>query len=391
MEIKYSSIDDELSRDHLARALNSIVGSLDLGPFVTRARSVVGSTGRPVLSPQMLLTLWLYAIIDGVGSAREIERLTKEHAAYRWIVGNLSVAHETLSQFRAHQGEAFSKALNEILARLLEAGLIDVDVVAQDGTRIRASAGAPSFRSALALAECREHAALHLKAVLAQGDAPEVSKTAHATRVAKALDYQQRVAQAKAALLTLPLSTSTPRASTTDPDARVMKMGDGGFRPAYNAQFVVAGSEEGGPRAIVGVRVANIGSDMGSLEPLVNDVEARTGKLPKKVLADSNHFKHSDIAAVVARGVEAVVPPPRPRGETDKISVEEWRNAKMSPENRQAFRRRASLAEHANAVLKGSYRLDRLLVRGLPRVTSTITLYCLCFTLHQNIKRLIDL
>ena len=391
VEFKSVAIDDELPPDHLARTLDRIVGSLDLKPFVRRSKSVVGNLGRPVLSPRMILTLWLYAMIEGVGSAREIERLTRAHVGYRWIVGDIGVAHETLSQFRAHQGEAFSQALNEVLARLLQAGLLDLDVVAQDGTRIRASAGAPSFRSAPALEECREHARLHLKAVLVQGNDPAVSIAVQAARVAKARDYANRVEAAINALSTLPESNENPRASTTDPDARVMKMGDGGFRPAYNAQLAVAGSEDGGPRAIVGVLVTNVGSDMGSLAPMADDVKERTGELPRKVLADSGHFKIADMAKLKERGVKPIVPPTRSRKQCKKIGVDEWRDAVMTHGDRRSFRRRSSLAEHANAVLKGPYRLDKLLVRGLPRVTSVVILYSLCFTLHQNMDRLAKL
>lgn len=394
IELKWSAVDGELPADHLARTLDALVGSLDMGPFLARAKTVDGVAGRPMLSPRMMLVLWLYAIIDGVGSAMAIERLTTAHVAYRWIVGDLRPSHDVISRFRVHQGEAFSKVLAEILARLLEAGLLDLDVVAQDGTRLRASAGAPSFRSAPALEECREHARLHLAAVISQANDPELSPAAKATRIAKARDYAARVEAAIQALATLPENkTGEPRASTTDPDARVMKMGDGGFRPAYNVQFTVAGSEEGGPRTIVGVVVTNVGSDMGSLTPMADDVESRTGERPKKVLADSGHFKRSDLAEVEKKGTKPIVPPPRPRkkdGESDRerLSVDEWRDAAMPIGDRRLYKRRPSLSELANAALKGTYRLDRLLVRGLPRVMSTILLYTVCFNIHQNINKL---
>jgi transposase len=398
-EIHFSSPDGDLPAGHLARALDRVVGTLDLGPFLNGAKSIKGLAGRPVLSPRMMLVLWLYAIIDGVAAATEIERLTTSHVAYRWIVGDLRPCHDVISRFRVSQSEAFSKALNEILAQLLRAGVLDLDVVAQDGTRLRASAGSASFRTAPALEECREHARLHLHAVLAQADDPELSQTMKIARLAKARDYQERVEAAIVALETLPKEVKGPkarkgerRASTTDPDARNMKMGDGGFRPAYNIQLAVAGKETGGPRTIVGIQVTNVGSDMGSLTPMANDVEARTGQLPGAVIADTNHFKRADMRAMEERGIHPIVPPPRPRPTTatgeQRISVDDWRKAQMSPEDQQIYRRRASLSELANAVLKGTYRLDRLLVRTLPRVTSTILLYSLCFTLHQNLKKL---
>lgn len=394
IEVKWSAVDGDLPAEHLARTLDAVVGSLDLAPFLACAKSTEGVAGRPILSPRMMLVLWLYAIIDGVGSAMAIERLTTAHIAYRWIVGDLRPSHDVISRFRVHQGEAFSAVLSEVLARLLEAGLLDLDVVGQDGTRLRASAGAPSFRSAPALHDCREHARLHLQAVLSQQNDPELSPTAKATRLAKARDYVARVEGAIQALATLPEDKKgEPRASTTDPDARVMKMGDGGFRPAYNVQFAVAGSEQGGPRTIVGVQLTNLGSDMGSLTPMADDVEKRTGERPKKVLADTGHFNLKDMAECKKKGTTPIVPPPRPRkkdgqSEKDRLTVDEWRDAKMSVGDRSLYKRRPSLSELANAALKGTYRMDQLRVRGLPRVMSTILLYSLCFDIHQNIKEL---
>ena len=160
----------------------------------------------------------------------------------------------------------------------------------QDGTRVRAAASAPSFRSWGSLLECRTQAELHLKAVLAQGDDPELSKAQKARRVSAAKDYQRRVEEAIAACKEQreQRPESVARGSTTDAEARVMKMADGGFRPAYNVQYGVVGDKMGGPRTIVGVRVTNVGSDLGSLVPMVAQVERRTGALPGAVVADTN-------------------------------------------------------------------------------------------------------
>jgi transposase len=393
--MKWSSIDGDLPADHLARALDRIVGSLDIGPFLRRSRSLAGGKGRPVVSPRMMLVLWLYAIIDGVGSAREIERLTTAHDAYKWIVGNLAVSHDAISIFRVAHGAAFSQILREILTRLLAVGLLDLSVVAQDGTRIRASAGAPSFRTLPALEECREHAKLHLEAVLLQAKDPELSHAARATREAKARDYASRVEAAVEALATLPENRKgEPRASTTDPDARVMKMGDGGFRPAYNVQLAIAGDDTGGPRAVVGLQVTTMGSDMGSLMPMANDIETRTSRKPGAVLADTGHFKRDDLEALRSAGIRPVVPPPRPRkcdSQLEQESLEDWRFRKMTPGEKLLFRRRSSLCEHANAAIKGTYGLDQFLVRGIDKVTACATLYALTFTVHQNLHRLLDL
>src|SRR5664280_1731198 len=116
----------------------------------------------------MLLTLWLYAVSLEVSGAQKVERLTQSDAAFRWIVGDQIVGHATLSGFRVGHRAALEQLMTDILGALLQKGLLILDFVAQDGTRIRASASAPSFRREASLLECREQAALHVKAVLAE-------------------------------------------------------------------------------------------------------------------------------------------------------------------------------------------------------------------------------
>jgi len=141
------------------------------------------------------------------------------------------------------------------------------------------SAAFPAARIEASLEECREQAALHVKGVLAEADAPGVSVREQRAREQAALDYERRVSEALTTVQKLIAEGKPePRASTTDPDARVMKMPDGGYRPAYNIQLASAGSELGGPRTIVGVRVTNVGSDMGSVGPMLDDIERRTGQ-----------------------------------------------------------------------------------------------------------------
>jgi transposase len=178
--------EDALPPTHPARVLWNVTGTLDLDPFLVGVKAVEGTVGRKTLSPRMKLTLGLYAVSPGVGSAREIGRLVKTDTAYRWIVGNLEVKHDTLSNFRRGQGAALDKLMTDILASLLHKGVLSLDLVAQDGRRVRAHATAPSFRSYGSLLACRQQAALHLKAVLAEGDDPEVSRRCRVAREAAA-------------------------------------------------------------------------------------------------------------------------------------------------------------------------------------------------------------
>ncbi|MBX3231667.1 MAG: transposase [Labilithrix sp.] len=370
--IRFEMPEDTLPEDHRARLLWRVLQTLDVSAFTAKAKAVEGRAGRDVLSPSMLLTLWLYAISVGVGSAREIARRTKSDEAFRWIVGDKEVGHATLSAFRVGHGAALEKLMTDVLSVLLHKGLLSLDRVAQDGTRVRASASAPSFRREATLLECREQAALHVKAVIADPD-PEASEAERLARYAAALDYQQRVEAAIATVQTLrEEGKENPRASTTDADARVMKMPDGGFRPGYNIQLATAGSELGGPRTIVGILVTNAGSDMGSVTPMLKDIEARTGKLPAQFLADANHAKHSCIEAATQAGIEVIIAiPKRERCSTKGVSPEvaAWRGRMQTDDAKRAYRARAGLCELSNAHLKEHHGTASVLVRGLAKVT----------------------
>ena len=378
--------------DHPARILWTVLGMLDLSRFEDGITSLEGRPGRALLSPRMLLTLWLFALTDGVSSARRIARLTARDAAYRWIVADLRVSHDTLSAFRRGHGAALDALFTDVLGTLMHKGLLSLALVSQDGTRTRAAATAPSFRTYGSLLECRAQAALHLTAVLAT--AAEHSRAEHARRAAAARDYQTRVEAAITVVQQLDAArraTEAPaRASTTDAEARVMKMGDGGFRPAFNVQYAVAGSGAGGPRAVVGVTITNVGSDMGSLTPMIDPIERRVGARPAVVLADCGHAKHEDIVQATRRGVAVIVPPSacaKPlatlRAEGAPPEVLAWRERMETPAAKEQYRARPGLCELNNAHQKTHHGLAQFLVRGLPKVMSVILMGALATNLMQ--------
>jgi transposase len=384
--------EDALPPTHPARLLWDVVGTLDLSRFLVGVKAVEGTVGRKTLSPRMKLVLWLYAVKEGIGSAREIARRVQTDAAFRWIVGDLKIGHHCLSKFRIEHGAALDALMTDILASLMHKGVLSLDLVAQDGMRVRADATAPSFRRLPSLLECREQAALHLKAVLAQADNPELTKAQVARREAAARDFQRRVEEAISTVEQLQKTrkpTDKPaRASTTDAEARVMKMPDGGFRPAYNVQMATAGSEMGGPRTIVGVRVTNVGSDMGSVAPMLDDIERRTGALPNTLLADANHASGADVRAATERGVQFLAAVPE-RSKTpgpyasDDPSVVAWRERMATDEVQRVYKARASLCELTNA--HGRARgLNHFLVRGLGKVTCVVLMTAIASNLLQH-------
>jgi transposase len=386
------------------RVLSRVIAKLDLSAFVEDAKAVEGAAGRPVTSPRLLLTLWVCGIREGIGSARELARRCTRDEPYRWLVGDMEVSHDTLSAFLTQHRRALEGTFTQVLGLLMSQGLLDLSVMAQDGFRVRASASAPSFRRAKSLGECREQALLHLKAVLAAAEAEEGSPAMHAARKAAAEDYLRRV---DAAIETLkerqahddakPPSQKSKqelRASTTDADARVMKMADGGFRPGFNFQFGVAGDPEGGPRTIVAVGVTNEGTDAASVIPMVKQVERRTGAIPSTLLADGQHVTVDDIKECIARGIRPLLPVPdkmaKPSKEGDKSpELQSWKQLMASGEAQAEYRGRAALVENVNAQVRSRYDVKQVLVRGLGKVTCWALMVSLAHNLDAHAAKLL--
>jgi transposase len=393
--MRFEIPDDALAVDPRARLLWKVVETLELSGFSSGAKSVEGHAGRPLASVHMLLVLWLYGISVGIGSARAIARMTTTEKAFQWIVGDQRVSHARLSLFRVSHADALDKLISDVLGVLLHKGLLSLDLVAQDGTRVRASATAPSFRTAASLEECREQAVLHVRGVLAEADDPESTATEHAARLAAARDYERRVDEALVVVRELrDAGKDEPRASTTDPEARVMKMPDGGYRPGYNIQMATAGSAMGGPRTIVGVLVTHVGSDMGSVTPMLDQIHQRTGALPKVLLADANHAKHECIRRCADLGVQALISVPArsakagPNADTTP-AVCAWRKRMETDDAKHLFRARASLCELSNAHLKHHHGVAQVLVRGLARVTCVAFLAALAAHLVSHAADLV--
>jgi transposase len=396
---------EKLAPTHPARVLAQAVERLDLTAFTEGAKAVEGHAGRPRTSPKLLLSLWLYGLTRGVGEACELARRAQQEEAFIWLCGGVEVSHDALSGFLVEHQGALEGLFTQVVGLLLQHGLVTLEHVAQDGTRVRASAGAPSFRSATALKECEEQARAHLHAVLAQADDPELSSRQRAAREAAARDYLARVDKAleqlsvrekeNAARKKSDRAKGKLRTSTTDPQARVMKMPDGGFRPAYNVQLAVAGNPEGGPRTIVGVHVTNAGTDAGSLAPMLQQVQRRCGQLPEKLLADGGHACLEDLKACAARQVEAYVAVPERMAKAGaqgdhSPEVADWRERMAGEQGQLEYRGRAGLVENVNAQVKERYGLTQFTVRGLPKVTCVALMVCLAHNLATHGSALLE-
>lgn len=394
-------LDAQLPDDHPARAIGAVIERLDLSALYAPIEARDEVAGAPAIDPKLLLGLWVYATSEGEGSAREIWRLTQLHAAYRWLCGGVEVGYHTLSDFRSQPGAVLDALITQVLALLLKQDLVDLSRVAQDGTRVRASAGAASFRREQTLQALMHEARAHLEAVTREAADPAMSTRRAAARQRGA---QQRLERLEAALKQLPEVTETKqrsgakdatvRVSTTDPDARVMKMGDGGFRPAFNVQFATTTDAA---RVIVGVEATNRGSDAGQSTPMLEQIEQRTGVRPAEMLVDGGYAQHEAIDQATEQEVTLYAPVPKPRkGDTrdphrpregDSEAVAAWRQRMGTDEAKAIYKQRAATAETVNADAKEHRGLDRLAVRGLGKVLGSASLFALTY----NLLRLITL
>ena len=403
MILKAEDLDSLIGPEHVARAIWRVLEGMDLTRFYQPIKAREGSAGRDATDPKVLLALWLYGLSEGVNSARELERLSQAHAAYRWICGGVSVNYHTLSDFRSAAGAALDELMSQVLAVLMHKRVLKLYRVAQDGTRVRASAGAASLRRKRTLERCLKEARAHLAALARDAEQQDSSPSARvaaarqraareqAQRVEQALDELERLGAAKAQARNHPQRQGEVRASTTDPEARVMKLGDGGFAPAYNLQFATDTES----RIIVGVRATNSGVDSQQLEPMQDEIERRTKATPKQLLADGGYLNFAAIEHSAQRGLEVFSPPRANRSykidplevqPDDSPAIADWRRRMASAQGQAIYRQRAATAETVNADLKTWRGLDRLRLRGITKVLIVATWSALAYNLLRAIN-----
>ena len=411
VELRASDLDSLLAQDHRARLVWGYVIRQDLSKEIQAIKARGSNAGRAAIDPRILFTLWLYATLDGVGSGREVARLSLEHDAYRWICGGVSVNYHAINDFRSCNEALMDELLSDNVAALAAVGAISLERVAQDGMRVRANAGAASFRRQASLDEHLSQASELVQTIKKQAhsDPGQAKRQAQAAQLRAAQEREQRI---QAALEQLPEVAAAKkrngdkaqdaRASTTDADARVMKMGDGGFRPAFNVQFATTCQEQ----VIVGMDVVNAGSDMAQLAPMVEQVHKRLGHSPDEWLVDGGFPAHKQLDAVAAKtDVYAPVPEPRLKKDAkkdaqpdeqdtevrpdkhqpkpdDSTAVAQWRQRMASPEAKEIYKQRAATAECVNAQARNRGML-RMPVRGLTKVRAVVGLFVLAHNLMR--------
>ena len=431
VELREVCLDSLVAPDHPVRAIWQFVQSCDLDALSASIKAREGHAGRPAIDPAILFALWLWATLDKVATARHIDRLCKRDDTYRWLCGGVGVNYHALSDFRSHRGDWLDAQLTRSVGALISAGVVELATVAQDGMRVRAHAKAASFRRAASLEEALGRAKARVAELAAERAAAVTGAEGGRSRAAKeraARERQQALERAVATMAELqkardaagtssdpgrdgspedgggsgsggaaPPAPAEPQAkasqkqkgkktaelrvSSTDPEARVMKMADGGFRPAYNLQFAV----DVATRLVVGVDLVNAGSDSAQLVPMHEQLFVRYGRRAGTYLVDGGFTTLAAIQRLSDDGVRVLAPRPasrkegvdpgaRKRGDTDEIAA--WRARMDTEQAKLEYRERAATSEWSNAQAR-EHGLDRFEVVGPEKARAVGLLHAL--------------
>lgn len=394
-------LDSLLVEDHPARMIWEFVEQLDLSRLYDEIQAVEGHPGQNAIDPKILMALWLYATLEGVGSARALDRLCQEHNAYRWLCGGVSVNYHTLADFRVDHAEVLDQLLTQSVAALMGEGLVSLGRTAQDGMRVRASAGSDSFHRRRSLERHLQQAEAHVQALRAEVEADpralsrrqraaaERARRERASRVRRALQQLQKLEKAHSKTHKKATPGKPLRVSLTDPEARVMRMGDGGFRPAYNVQLSVD-TQSG---VLVGWEVTD-GADRGQIVPMVEQMERRHRRPPGEHVTDAGFVTHADIDTLAKRDPPTILyaPVPKVRREAQtsyqshgppSAAVVAWREQMEGERAKAALKERGATSEWVNALMRNR-GLYQFCVRGLRKVRSVVLWFALLHNLLQG-------
>lgn len=391
-------LDRMVREDDPVRAVWTFVERVDLSGFYEMILSVEGGPGRPSIDPKILMALWLFGSIEGIGSAREIARLCETDWRYQWICGGVTPGYHVLSDFRSLSEQKFEAILTNMVAVLMHKKVVTLTRVAQDGMKVRASAGAGSYRTRRTLKECQKVARKHLEGLKKEieNDAGAGSRRQEAARIRAASERAERIEQALEELPEIDERKKSnngkrkteARSSTTDPDARIMKMADGGFRPALNVHFVT----DTRTKVIAAVEVNNESTDQRMTSPLALQLYRRYGMHPSEWLEDGGCVTIAGIDALAENGTNVIAPIRPPRGKerkatdprpTDSEAVANWRQRMATDYAKAAYKERAATAELANAHAR-AHGLTRFLVRGINKARSVALLLAITHNMRRE-------
>ena len=410
LEMNVSCLDQLIPQEHRARAVWDFVDKMDTSPCFLDINSFYGEAGRPASSPKVLFALWIYSILDGNTSARKLEELCKNHNVYKWIAGGIPINRTMLAEFRSTNSIKFDDLLTNCLAVMVQAGLIKDEDFSQDGTRVKANAGFGSFRRMETLENLNEEITNYLKELHAKDAASAYERRQKEAEIRIEEERRNRVGEAlknleqaidlkkkqgeKIGQPPKEEELKDVRASTTDPEVRKMKMGDGGFRLAYNVQFATGLNS----RVIYGVDVVNT-LDPGTAPRMMGRVHSRLRVLglqgAKNWFGDAAYSGKDDIDVVAYFFPDCryYAPPKTKKGidpkkpqKGDSEAVSKWRKLIGTEDVENSYKQRSSTAEYSNAAVKNK-GMTKFSMRGLVKVKGEAITYAIA----QNVARFFDL
>lgn len=321
-----ANLEDMVSEDDPVRAIWAFVEQLDLSSYYNKIKSRINEPGSPAYDPKMLLSMWIYAYSQGVSSAREVERLSSEMKAWRWLCGDQPINYHTLSSFRIDHKDELDELFTNSLGVLSAEGLITLERITQDGTKIKANAGIDTFRKADKL---KAHLKLAREQIelLSDPESEPVTKRRQKAReraiaercknLEQAIEEYEKLRQNKK-------KKEKIRVSAVDPQSRVMKQSNGGYNPSYNAQIALDTSN----KIIVGKHTTSDCEDTKELEPMLEGINETFGKYPGQVILDGGYNTYPNILVATDRDVDLIA---GGRG-NNNISGEQYRRRGVTKE-----------------------------------------------------------
>ena len=406
-EMVVRDLDSLIEEDHPVRTMWDFLSRLDLTAFYASIKVDLNQAGRPASDPQVLLGLWVYATVEGISSARRLAALSEEHNVYRWIRGGVPVDYHLLAEFRVTHQAAIDNLITQIIAVLLKEEVVELKRISQDGTKVPASAGRNSFHRERTINRCLEEARQQVERLAREREQtdPLISQKQRSARERAAREKQARLEVAWRQLPQLQAikerqkkklrkdkaaKVNEARVSTTDPDARKMKMPNGGYQAAYNVQYATDAKSQ----VIVGVAVSNQGNDQGQAQEMESQVEQRIGRQPQDYLIDGGFIDLSDIQSMEQKGIKVYAPARQSgtnggkglQGVAKSKEIMDWRARMETEDAKKIYRYRASTSECVNALMRIRYGIKKLSVRGIPKVSSIVLLMVFTHNLFRWIS-----
>lgn len=312
-------VEQLIAAEHPARAIWEFLGRIDLSSFSEVVQSYEGERGRAAHDPRLLVSLWVYAYSQGVTAGREIARLCESEPGYQWLTGMKVVNYHSLTDFRVRHESALRELFIQILAVLSSEGLVSLERVMNDGTKIKAQASRHSFRGQKKIKEHLAAARKHVEALEQQAEA-EVGQRLSSARERAA---REKVARLETALAEFEKLQAKPkskeqRVSMSEPESRKMKQSDGGYAPSYNVQLTTDQAQG----IIVAAGLSQAPVDVKELVAAVARVKENTGKLPTQVVADGGYTSGYNIKELAAQKIDFIAPYPDNREQLQQRGID---------------------------------------------------------------------